>query len=119
MTFKINGVDITPYIAHEGLKWSRNDVDGPNAGRDLTGLMHRDYKGTKYRWDITCIPMKADVLSTLLQLIAPISVTLEYTDPVTNTDKVGTYYSNNFPATMFTSGRGGLWTGFAFPLIEL
>ena len=93
-------------------------MDGPNAGRDLTGIMHRDYKGTKVRWDITCIPMDAATLSTLLTLIAPEKVSLTYTDPVTNTDKTGDFYSNNFPATMFTSGRGGLWTGLAFPLIE-
>ena len=32
-------VDITPYIAHGGIKWSRNDVDGPNAGRMQNGEM--------------------------------------------------------------------------------
>ena len=32
MVFKINGTDITPYIAAGGLKWQRQDIDGPNAG---------------------------------------------------------------------------------------
>lgn len=118
MTFSINGFDMTPYIAHNGLKWSRNDVDGPNAGRDLDAFMHRDFVATKCRWDVTCIPLRSDVLSMILSVIAPESVTLTYTDPVTNTDKTGTFYSNNVPATMFTSGRGGLWTGVTFPLIE-
>lgn len=118
MTFKIDGTDITPYIAYNGLKWSRNDVDGPNAGRSLDGVMHRDYISTKVRWDVTCIPLTSSQLSTILALIAPQSVTLEYTDPVTGTDVTGTFYSNNFPATMVTSGNSGLWTGLDFPLIE-
>ena len=37
MTFTIDGVNILPYIAHRGLKWSRQDVDGPDAGRNLAG----------------------------------------------------------------------------------
>lgn len=118
MTFQIDGVDITPYIANSGLKWSRNDVDGSTAGRDMTGVMHRDYISTKVRWDVTCIPLTSAQLSTILTLIAPQSVTLTYTDPVTGTDVSGTFYSNNYPATVFTSGGGGLWTGLAFPLIE-
>lgn len=118
MTFRINGTDILPYIANNGLKWSRNDVDGPNAGRSLDGLMHRDYIATKVRWDVTCIPLTSAQLSTVLSLIAPQSVTLEYTDPVTGVDVSGTFYSNNYPATVFTSEGGGLWMGLVFPLIE-
>lgn len=112
-------LDLTPFIAHQGLKWSRNDVDGPNAGRDMTGTMHRDYLGTKYRFDVTCIPLSSAQLSTILQAIAPQEVELTYTDPKTNTDKTGRFYSNNFPATMYWSGKGGLWIGLAFPLIEV
>ena len=42
MVFKINGTDITPYIANGGLQYTRNDLDGPNAGRALDGTMYRD-----------------------------------------------------------------------------
>ena len=34
-------VDITPMIAWQGLTFSLNSVDAPNAGRDMSGLMHR------------------------------------------------------------------------------
>ena len=40
-------VDITPYIAFQGLTFSRNDVDAPDAGRDMSGLMHRGRVGVK------------------------------------------------------------------------
>ena len=32
MVFEINGVDILPYVAYDGLKYKRSDLDGPNAG---------------------------------------------------------------------------------------
>lgn len=120
MVFKINGVDITPYIAFGGLKWQRSDVDGPNAGRDSTGTVIRDRRATKIRWDVTCKPLTGDEQATVLQLIAPESVNLQYTDPVTNTTKSGTFYSNNFPTSFGIQRKNGtsLWTGLTFPLVQ-
>lgn len=120
MVFAIDGVDITPYIAFGGLSWQRADVDGPNAGRDSTGTLIRDRKTTKIRWDVTCKILTAEEQSKVLQLIAPAKVTLRYTDPVTNTVKVGMFYSNNFPTTYAMKKPDGreLWSGLAFPLVE-
>ena len=33
----IDGTDITDFIASGGVQWKRNDIDGPNAGRALSG----------------------------------------------------------------------------------
>ena len=99
MVFKIGGVDIMPYIAHGGIKWSRNDVDGPNAGRMQNGEMSRDRISTKYRWDITCRPLTADEQATVLQLIQSEYISVYATDPLTNTAKTFMCYSNNFPST--------------------
>ena len=120
MTFLINGTDITPYIAFGGLKWQRADVDGPNAGRTLDGTMVRDRRATKIRWDVTCRPLIASELATVLTLIQPEFVTLQYLDPVTNTIISGQFYANNFPTQFCMITRGGLeyWTGLTFPLIE-
>ena len=50
--------DITPYIAAQGLKWSRNDIDAENSGRDTQdGLMHRKRVSQKIRLDISCKPL--------------------------------------------------------------
>lgn len=47
-----NFIDLTPYIAFEGLKWSRNDIDAQNSGRDTQdGLMHRKRVAQKARLD--------------------------------------------------------------------
>lgn len=114
-------VDIMPYIAYNGIKWSRNDVDAANAGRNQQGNMVRDRISTKYRWDITCHPLTAEEQSVLLQLIQPEYITVRYTDPLTNEVTRGSYYSNNFPSTFLISNERGdeYWTGLAFPVIQV
>lgn len=120
MTFAIDGVDITPYIAFGGLKWQRADVDGPNAGRTLDGTMIRDRRAIKIRWDVTCKPLTAQQLSTVLTLIQPEFVTLRYLNPVTNTITTGQFYANNFPVqfSMITKSGVEYWTGLTFPLVQ-
>lgn len=122
MVFTIGGVDITPYIAHGGIKWSRNDVDGANAGRvQEGGTMVRDRIATKYRWDITCRPLTAYEQSIVLQAIQPEYIYVTFTDPLTNTERTDVKcYSNNFPSTFLIRNTNGTeyWTGLAFPVIE-
>ena len=112
-------VDITPYTAFGGLKLQRSDVDGPNAGRDLTGDLIRDRKAIKIRWDVTCKPLTDTQLATILTLIKPEWVTVRYTDPQTRTVTVSQMYANNFGMNLMMIKRNGeeLWTGLAFPLI--
>ena len=119
MTFKIDGLDVTPYIAFGGLAWRRSDADGPNVGRELDGTLIRDRVAIKYRWDVTCHPLTGAELSTILKAIEPEWVTLEYDDPVTNTVKTARFYSNNIPATFAMRLKDGtpVWTGVTFPLI--
>ena len=120
MILKVNGVDITPYIAYGGLGWQRADVDGPNAGRTLDAEMHRDRVAIKIRWDVTCRPLTATELSKILTLIEDEYVSVQYTDPVTNTVKNGEFYSNNVPAQFLMISQSGIeyWTGLTFPLIQ-
>ena len=120
MVFTIGGVDITPYIAHGGIKWSFNAVSAANAGRMQDGTMLVDRIAVKYRWDITCRPLTASEQATLLQLIQPEYITVTATDPLTNTTKTAECYSNNFPSTYLIQSPNGeeLWSGLAFPVIE-
>ena len=118
-----NWVDITPYIAFGGLKWSRNDVEAANAGRMQNAEMMRDRVAIKYRWDVTCRPLTAAEQKTILQLIQPEFVSVKYTDPYYNLARTGTYYSNNIPSTFAIVQKTGnklveYWTGLVFPLIQ-
>jgi len=119
MILTINGVDITPFIASGGIKWSRNDIEAPNTGRTMDGTMMRGRVTTKIRLDITCIPLVASDLSTVLNAIYPEFVTVRYTDPMYGT-RIVTMYSNNNPASFLVKKPNGdeYWTGITFPLIE-
>lgn len=119
MTLIINGVDITPYIAYGGLKWSRNDIDAPNTGRAMNGLMYRGRVTTKIRLDVTCKLLEADELRVVLNLILPEYVTVTYDDPMYGT-VTKTMYSNNNPAVYQVHKNDGreFWSGVTFPLIE-
>lgn len=116
MILRINGVDITPFIAQRGIKWQRNDLDGSNAGRTMDGTMHRERVTSKVRLDITCLPLSSENASTVLNAIYPEYVEVEYIDPMYG-HSIKTMYSNNTPAT-FIDTVTDLWEGISFPLIE-
>ena len=65
---EIDGTDITDLIAEKGIKWTRNDLDGPNAGRTLSGLMIRDRVAIKIKLEITCKELTGDELRMLMNL---------------------------------------------------
>ena len=113
-------VDITGYIAFGGLQWSRNDIDDPESGRTLYGVMHRGRVATKIRLDITCRPLKASELSIVLNLIYPEYITVRYNDPMSG-QATKTMYSNNNPASYCIKKPNGTewWNGITFPLVEV
>lgn len=118
MTFTIGGVDMLPYIAHGGLKWQRSDVEAPDAGRTLDGVLHRGRVATKIRLDVTCRPLRASEASAVLNAILPEFVTVSYTDPMSGS-VTKTMYSNNNPASFLMLKNGvEWWEGISFPLIE-
>lgn len=120
MKVKINGLDITDYIAFGGFKWTRNDVDSPDTGRMLDGVMERTRVATKVRIDITCRPLLLSEASELLTAIMPVFVQAEYTDPQEGRVVTKTMYSNNNPASFCMKKPDGreFWSGIAFPLVE-
>lgn len=119
MVFTVNGVDMTPYVAYGGFKWSRQDIDAPDTGRSMDGLMHRGRVATKIRLDITCRPLKAEELRIVLNAILPEYVTVTYDDPMYGrTTKI--MYANNNPAVFQLNKSDGrqYWSGVTFPLVE-
>jgi hypothetical protein len=117
---KIDGTDITGLIAYKGVQWSRNDIDGPNAGRTLSGLMIRDRVATKIRLDITCRQLTLSEVRMLLNLLMPEFVSVTYDDPMDGV-VTRTMYANNNKANFLMSKDDDteeLWDGITFPLVE-
>lgn len=116
MVLKVNGIDMMPYIAQNGIKWQRNDIDGANAGRTMDGTMHRQRVTSKARLDVTCLPLTSAETAVVLNAIWPEYVEVEYTDPMDGI-VIRTMYSNNIPAT-YVDTDTDRWEGITFALIE-
>lgn len=116
----IDGTDITDLIAYQGVQWKRNDIDGPNAGRTLSGLMIRDRVATKIRLDITCRQLTLSEVRMLLNLLMPEFVTVTYDDPMDGV-VTRTMYANNNGAQFLMSKNNNteeMWDNVTFPLVE-
>ena len=115
----IDGTDITRLIKFQGVKWSRNDVDGPNAGRNLLGEMIRDRVATKMRLDISCHPMVKEDHDMLMNLLMPEFVTVQYDDPVYGFISKVMYANNNSSEYCILRENGvEYWHNVNFPLVE-
>ena len=117
--FEIDNFDISNLLQENGISWTRNDIDGPNAGRTIGGLMIRDRVATKIRLDITCKPLLQSQCSALLNAILPEYVTVHYIDPMYG-EVPKTMYPHHHPVVVETAFENGeiRFTGITFPLIE-
>ena len=113
--------ELTQYIAFSGIKWSRNDIDASDAGRDTyDGLLHRSRVAVKARLDVNCIPLKADAMADVLQAIYPEWLDVKFFDPQQGGYREAVMYSNNVNAQFLMMNKDGTsyWQGLSFPLIE-
>lgn len=115
----IDGTDITQYIRHRGVKWSRNDVDGPNAGRNLSGTMIRDRVATKIRLDISCRPLTNAEHTALMNLLLPDRVTVSYDDPCDGFVTKVMYANNHSSEYLLPTRVTEYWHNVSFPLVEI
>lgn len=119
MMLSINGVDFMPFIAKQGVKWQRNDIDAPNSGRTMDGMMQRGRVATKIRLDITCRPLRAEEARLVLNTILSEYLSVDYYDPMSGERYGVTMYSNNNLASfLIEKPEDDWWGGITFPLIE-
>lgn len=125
MTFEIYSsttnrwVDITPYVKYEGFEGSRNDVDGPNAGRAIEdALMVRDRLATKLKFNITTIPITLETARMIEELLMPefFNIRTDYYSVSLTTYEV---YSNNVvKAYLINHATEGELVKLSFPIVE-
>ena len=97
LVFKINNVDFVPFIAENGIVWTRNDIDSAEAGQMLDGTVRRDRIIMRRRIEITIINKRLTnaQMATIQQAIYPQWVDVEFPDPLTGTNLTRKFYSNN------------------------
>lgn len=113
-------VDITPWIAWQGLTFSRNDVDDADTGRDMEGYMHRGRVAIKEKMNVQTKILNQTQIATLYQLVLPQSFQVRVTPySGTNDAKVMEMYSNNFATSYVIHKANGDMQTAKFPLIEV
>ena len=112
--------DITPWIAWQGLTFSRNDVDSPDAGRTMSGLMMRGRVASKEKMEVKTVQLTRAQSSQLQTLLFPESIQVRVTPyPRTNSAHVMKMYSNNVKTTYVIHRENGEdLQSLSFPLIE-
>lgn len=112
--------DITPWIAWQGLTFSRNDVDAPQAGRDMSGYLHRGRVASKEKMNIQTVQLTRAQSSKLQTLLFPETIMVRVTPyPRTNGMQVLYMYSNNVKTTYVIHRESGEdLQSLSFPLIE-
>lgn len=112
--------DITPWIAWQGLTFSRNDIDSPQAGRNMAGYLYRGRVASKEKMNIQTVQLTRAQSSKLQTLLFPETIQVRVTPyPRTNTAYIMNMYSNNVKTTYVIHRENGEdLQSLSFPLIE-
>ena len=121
MTVIVNGTDITKWTKYQGITFSRNDVEAPDAGRDMSGLMHRGRVAIKERMDVQTVQLTRAEAAQLHALLLPESFSVTVNPyPNTNASKTMTMYSNDVKTTYVIHRVSGEdLQELSFPLVEM
>lgn len=114
-------VDITDYIAYNGLEYQLSDVDSPNAGRAMNGRMYRGKITDKDKWKLKFRPLKTSEVSLILQLVSNEYIQVRYLSPRYNGVVIKTMYVGDRTASHCIERADGtiLWKDLAFSNIEV
>lgn len=118
--FKIGDHDYTEYIAEDGLKPSRNDLDKDGSGRNLlNGLMYRTRIGTKMKYSLQFNRMPADVLKQLENDMSGTYVSVTLLEGKTDRHVKRTYYTSTINEGVQRAIDGvTYYDGVAFDITE-
>jgi hypothetical protein len=113
--------DITSLIAWQGLTFSLNSVDAPDAGRDMSGLMHRGMVAIKEKMNIQTVQLTRAQVSSLFRFFERDAFYVRVNPyPNTNESKTLHVYTNNVKTTYIIHRASGEdLQSLSFPLIEL
>lgn len=120
--FTIDGTDLAPYVKmDEGMKPSKYVVNGPNAGRTLSGTAILDVITEKHRVDIVCRELTSTESHVVLGCLSSGAMTVSYEDPEDGYITISAYCASWAagvkrikPGTSQT-----VWSGVSFSLVEI
>jgi hypothetical protein len=111
---KINNIELPALI-----KYNVSIMDISKAERNANGTMIIERIATKRKIELVCGLLTREQLSQVLNLVAPVFFTVEYSDPQDNTIKTGTFYCGDRSVEGLKYKNGKMhWKGTRFNLIE-
>ena len=118
--FIINNRDYAKYIAEDGLKPTRNDLDADGSGRNiLNGLMYRKRIATKLKWTVSFNRLDADTMNAIENAMAPEYVSITLLEPKGNRYVQRTYYCSTINnGVQRQIGDETYYDGVTFDIIE-
>lgn len=118
--FKINNHDYTKYLADEGLKPERNDLDADGSGRNiLNGLMYRKRIATKLKYTVSFLRLDEDTLARLEEDMSGEYVQITTLDAKTKSHVTRTYYCSTInEGVQRHIGGHTFYDGVTFNIIE-
>lgn len=126
MEFEIQAADsswvaLTGKVASGGWKESYQDIDGPNAGRNMLGTMIRDVVTSKSRYDVTLRIVTKSEKDLILSLLRRPQFNMRFKEEGDSSWTQKLVYTNNYSWTHYRTKPGGTETfqSFSFPLIEI
>lgn len=110
-------IRLLPWI--EEMKWSINDLDGPEAGRTLDTKMWRDKLGEKVRFDIKLIAIETSKLIPIMQMVRHQFIELDTNIiPLESPASVEIYNSTRSGQTHVNTDKKIIHTNVTFNVIE-
>lgn len=115
----IGSLDITGWIANNGFKWERNDIDAPDSGRDAGGVMHRRIIARKDKMQIECRSLTSSQLTQLFNALSATTMNVTYMVPG-DVSRTATFYNSKKSAGVVQDlGNTIIYSGVNFDLIEV
>lgn len=120
MIFTIGDIDFLPYIAFQGLTWTKNDLNSNNSGRTLDGIYHRGKIADKVELKVDIRPLTTQDANIVLNAINDETIVVKYTDPREGL-VVKNMFCESLPASYMQLDENGVewWNGISFTLTEV
>lgn len=118
--FKIGNNDYTEYVAEEGLKPTRNDLDADGSGRNLLdGLMYRSRIAQKLKWTVEFNRLDEATMAKLEADMNHQYISVTLLNPKTNTYDTRTYYCSTINhGVQRWDGHQTVYDGATFNITE-
>lgn len=118
--FKIGDNDYTKYLAEDGLKPTKNDLDADGSGRNLLdGFMYRSKIASKAKWTVSFNRLSAETMARLSRDMNAEYVKVTMLDPTENRHIERTYYCATINAGVQRYiGGTAVYDGVTFNLTE-